>query len=70
MCLGLFKGITLFPSPLGCDALVGVPDLVTPASSRVAGFESCALQKCNVTIQIALTCPGVPHTINSGFKCQ
>ena len=64
MCPGLFKGITLF----GRGAFVGALDLATPASSGVVGFESCASQKCYTTTQIALTCSGVPHTINVGFK--
>ena len=47
--------------PLGCDALVGVSNLVTPTGLGVARFELCGLQKCYVMMQIAPTCLRMPH---------
>lgn len=43
--------------------LVGVSDLVTFVSLGVAEFELCALQKCIVTMRIALMYQEVPLSL-------
>ena len=47
----------------GCGVLVGVSDLVTFVSLGVVKFELCALQKCIVTMRIALMYQEVPLSL-------